>query len=93
MIRVLTRSVAAILAAALLSYPMDWLVWRVRVAAGNGMGTVAVSRFTVASLKGNKEEYYPEGDAIVDCSRSFYPQSGAGACWWIRRHPQIIERY
>lgn len=79
--------------AALLSYPVDWAIWRVRVAAGGGMDTVTVTRFTVAELKGNKEEYYPEGSESVDCSRSLYPQGGAGACWWMRRHPEIIERY
>jgi hypothetical protein len=81
------------LLAALVSYPLDWAVWRVRVALGGGMDTVQVRRFTVASLKGNKEEYYPEGKDVVDCSRSVYPEAGAGACWWMRRHPEVIERY
>ncbi|HVG26576.1 MAG TPA: hypothetical protein VM865_03135 [Acidobacteriaceae bacterium] len=60
-IHVVVRTFAGLCAAALLVYPADWMVWRLRVAAGGGMGSVRVSQFTVAELKGNKEMYYPEG--------------------------------
>jgi hypothetical protein len=56
------------------------------------MGTAQVSRFVVAPLKGNKEEYYFDGTAMVDCSRSLFPQAGSGACWWVKRHPVVYER-
>ncbi|HEX4156402.1 MAG TPA: hypothetical protein VHY48_12385 [Acidobacteriaceae bacterium] len=56
-IRVVVRTLLAVGAAALLVYPADWAVWRLRVALGGGMGTVEVSHFTVAELKGNKEDY------------------------------------
>jgi len=92
-IRVLVRGVMALLVAGLLAYPLDWAVWRIRVAAGGGMGSVDVSHFTVASLKGNKEEYYPDGTTTVDCSKSLFPEAGSGACWWLARHPQVIERF
>jgi hypothetical protein len=92
-IRIVVRTVQAVIFAALLVYPADWAVWRVRVLFGGGMGTVQVSRVTVAELKGNKEEYYPDGTDTVACSRSLLPQTGAGACWWMRRHPEIVERY
>lgn len=92
-IRWLVRGCIAVFGAALLLYPADWAVWRVRVAFGGGMGTVQVSRLTVAELKGNKEEYYPDGTDTVDCTRSIFPQAGDSACWWLRRHPEVIERY
>jgi hypothetical protein len=92
-IRLLVRAAAAVFIAALLVYPLDWAVWRVRVAFGGGMDAVQVSRFTVAEEKGNKEEYYPEGTDTLSCSRSIFPQGGSGACWWMRRHPDVIERY
>ena len=87
------RLLGALVAAAVLLYPADWAVWRIRVALGGGMGTVHVAHFTVAELKGNKEEYYPEGTAVVECSRSLFPQGGQQACWWLERHATAIERY
>lgn len=82
---------AAVIAAAAL-YAGDWVVWRVRVAMGTGMGRTHVSRIQVAALKGNKEEYYWDGEADVDCSRSLFPEAGAGACWWLERHKTVFER-
>lgn len=75
-----------------LLYLGDWIVWRARVAMGGGMGTVAVSRIEVASMKGNKEEYYWDGTTDVDCSRSIFPQAGSGACWWLARHKVVFDR-
>lgn len=73
-------------------YLGDLAVWGVRVKMGGGMGKVVVSRFVVAPLKGNKEEYYFDGTAEVDCSRSIFPQAGSGACWWVERHRVVYER-
>jgi len=92
-VRMLVRAVVALLVLGLAAYPVDWAVWRLRMAAGHGMGQVQVSRFTVAELKGGKESYYFDGTAMADCSRSLFPEAGSGACWWMARHPEIIERY
>ena len=92
-IRWLVRVAVAIFAVALLIYPADWLVWKAQTLFGGGIASVPVDRFTVAELKGNKEEYYPEGAGTAACSRSLFPQGGNSACWWLRRHPQIINRY
>jgi hypothetical protein len=89
----IVRGAVAIFAIALLIYPADWLVWKVQTLFGAGMGSVQVSHVTIAELKGNKEEYYPDGSDTAACSRSLFPQGGNSACWWLRRHPQIVERY
>jgi hypothetical protein len=90
--RILTRAVVGLLLMMALVYAGDWAVWRVRVARGGGMGTVVVSRFVVAPLKGNKEEYYFDGTAALDCSRSLFQQAGSGACWWMERHREVYVR-
>jgi hypothetical protein len=90
--RIVIRTLVGLLVMAVLVYLGDWAVWRVRVAMGGGMGTAQVSRFVVAPLKGNKEEYYFDGMAVVDCSRSLFPQAGSGACWWVERHRVVYER-
>jgi hypothetical protein len=90
--RILGRLLLLLLIAAAALFAGDWAVWRIRVARGGGMGQLQVSRIQVAPLKGNKEEYYSDGAAEVDCSRSIFPQAGAGACWWLARHNVIFER-
>jgi hypothetical protein len=92
-VRWLVRVVLGALLLAAVAYPVDWAVWRVRVARGGGMGSVQVDRFTVAELKGGKEDYYPDGTDTVPCSRSLYPQGGNGVCWWVERHREVLERY
>jgi hypothetical protein len=52
-----------------------------------------VSHFTAAELKGGKETYYFDGTSAVNCSESLFPEAGSGACWWLARHPQVIDRY
>ena len=90
--RILIRALVGMVVAVALVCLGDWGVWRVRVGRGGGMGKVMVSRFVVAPLKGNKEEYYPDGRAEVDCSRSLFPQAGSGACWWVERHRVVFDR-
>jgi hypothetical protein len=92
-VRVVVRGVAGALLLAAIAYPVDWAVWRLRVARGGGMGSVEVNLFTVAELKGDKEDYYPDGTAVVACSRSLYPQGGYGVCWWVERHREVLEHY
>jgi hypothetical protein len=75
-----------------LVYIGDWAVWRIRVAAGGGVGHVTVGLLQVASLKGSKEEYYSDGTKVVDCSQSLFPQTGAGPCWWVEGHRTVYER-
>jgi hypothetical protein len=90
----IVRSIQALLIAALLIYPADWMIWKAQTLLGGGIGSVQVSHVTIADLKGNKEAYYPdEGLETVPCSRSLFPQGGSSACWWLRRHPEIVEHY
>lgn len=90
--RILGRVLVGIIGVLSVLYVGDWAVWRARVAMGGGMGKVMVTSILVTQLKGNKEEYDWDGTANVDCSKSIFPQAGAGACWWLRRHNAIYER-
>ena len=90
--RLLLRIAVGLVALAVAIYLGDWAVWKVKVAHGNGTGSLTVSRFVVAPLKGGKEEYYFDGSADVVCSRSLFPQGGSEACWWLQRNPVIYDR-
>jgi hypothetical protein len=92
MSRMLGRAAVGLIATLAVLYLGDWAIWRARLARGDGMGKVSVSRIEVAPLKGNKEEYYWDGTADVDCSRSIFPQAGSGACWWLARHEFVFDR-
>ena len=89
----IVRSVVALFVIALLIYPADWIVWEVQSLFGKGTSSVEVFYATAAELKGNKEEYYSDGARTVPCSHSLFPQGGYSACWWLRRHPQVLDRY
>jgi len=92
-IRLLVRTAGVVLVIALLIYPADWALWRLRVAFGGGMDSVQVTQFTVAELKGNKEDYYPDGTAQMPCSRSLFGQGGHPSCWKLRKNATVIERF
>jgi hypothetical protein len=92
-VRMLAKGLAGLLVLAAVAYPVDWAIWRARVAGGGGMGSFSVNLTTVAELKGNKEDYYASGTATVSCSRSLYPQGGYDPCWWVQRHREVVEKY
>jgi hypothetical protein len=91
--KMLLRAIGVVLLIAALLYPLDFVVWRVRVARGGGMGSVNVDMYTVADLKGGKEDYYPQGTVTLPCSKSIYPQEGNNPCWWVERHREVVEHY
>jgi len=96
-VQMLAKAVAALVLLAALTYPVDFAIWRTRLALSHdgrgGMGSVQVNQVTAAELKGNKEEYYFDGTAMLDCSKSLFPQGGVNACWWQERHRDAITRY
>ena len=83
----------ALLAALLLAYPLDWCIWQLRMLRGQGLGSVDVTQTTAATLKGNHFEVYSQQVTTVNCSRSLLPEAGAGPCWWLRRHTQLVTQY
>ena len=97
MLRILIRTASGLLLATLLFCVADYAAWRVRSAHGNGADSVVISRVSVATLKGNKEEYYFDGTDILPCTRSLLPPPTAAGwgtpCWWMRRHRQVVTHY
>ncbi len=91
--KMLARAVGAVLIAAAVLYLLDFAVWRVRVARGGGMGSVIVDLYTVADLKGGKEDYYANGTVSMPCAKSIYPQAGNNPCWWVQRHREVVRHY
>lgn len=90
--RHLLKTASWVLVTVVILYVVDFLQWKVRDLRGTGTGSLDITRFVVAPLKGGKEEYYPDGTEAVACSRSLFPQTGAGACWWLARHQVSFDR-
>ena len=86
-------AIGGVLLAAALLYLLDFAVWKTRVARGGGMGSVVVDLYTVADLKGGKEDYYANGTVSMPCSKSIYPQAGNRPCWWAQRHREVVQHY
>ncbi len=93
----LAKAVGCLLLITALAYPVDFAIWRTRLALSHdgrgGMGSVQVNRVVTAELKGNKEDYYFDGTEMVDCSKSLFPQGGVNACWWQERHHDAVVTY
>ena len=87
------RGIGIVLLIAAILYPLDWAIWRVRVARGGGMGSVMVRMYTAAGMKGGKLDYFPNGTVAEPCRRSLYPQEGNNPCWWVERHREVVSRY
>lgn len=81
----------AILLLAILAYAVDYAVWRVRVARGTGMATIALDQYLSTALKGNKDEYDYLGAVQQPCAVALAPHGGAKPCWWLRRHTSQWE--
>ncbi len=86
--RLLRTTALALVAAAALTWPADYAVWRLR---GAPAASVEVTRFVVAPLKGSKEEYYPDGTVTVPCAQSLLPQDDT-PCWYLQRHRVQYDR-
>lgn len=97
MVRIFLRLCGGLLLAALLLYLADFAWWHVQLVKGHGVDVMQVSRVSVATLKGGKEEYYSEGSDDVTCTRSLFPPLTADGfaipCWWLSRHRQRETRY
>ena len=72
-----------LLAAAVVTYAGDWLLFSLR---GSITSKVTVSHFLSAPLKNNKQELDYLGSEEVPCSVSLFPQGGHTPCWYLRRH-------
>jgi hypothetical protein len=86
--RWLLRVLVAVAAISLVAYAADWAVYHLR---GSPQSTVAVSRFMVIPLKGQKTEYDFLGTASVSCVVALFPHGGEDPCWHLKRNPNQWE--
>jgi hypothetical protein len=84
----LLRGLIGFAAFSLVAFAVDWTVFALR---GSPHSTVAVSRFMIVPLKGQKTEYDYLGTANVSCAVALFPQDGQDPCWHLKRNPNQWE--
>jgi hypothetical protein len=83
------RVLVAIAALSLVTYAVDWMVYKLR---GSPESVVAVSQFMEIPLKSGVPEYDYLGTANVPCAVALFPHGGKDPCWNLRRNPNQWEK-
>jgi hypothetical protein len=85
--RFLVRSIAAVVLFAALTFVVDYVVLRVRIATNRQpFGTVTVHPYYAVPEKGNKTEYMLGDQTDQQCVHSLFPHMGDSPCWYLSRH-------
>ena len=91
--RILGSIMAVLIAAGALSYGLDYLWWRYKVASGhNAYGTVTVQFYYAIQEKNGKTEYDFRPPQQETCVSSLFPHAGYSPCWYDRKHTQKAIR-
>ena len=87
--RMFFAAVLGVVAAVALVFVVDFLIFRIRVAANwNPYGSVVVDHYYAVGEKSGKTEYIFDPPQAQPCSHSLFPQSGYQPCWYLSRHPE-----
>jgi hypothetical protein len=82
-----------LIAASVLFYGGDYLVWRYKVATGHSPnGTVTVQFYYAIEEKNGKTEYDYQPPQQDTCVNSFFPHAGYSPCWYERKHTEKAIR-
>lgn len=87
--RMFFAAVLALAAAVALAFVVDFVIFRIRVAANwNAYGSVTVDHYYAVSQKSGKTVFMFDPPQAQPCSHSLFPQSGYQPCWYLSRHPE-----
>lgn len=81
---------AVVIVAGLLAvgYGLDYVVFRIRVAANrNAYGSVMVNHYTAVLQKNGKTTLTFDPPQPWTCVNAFFPHAGSFPCWYLSRHP------
>ena len=91
--KIAALSLTALVAASLLFYEGDYVVWRYKVATGHSpYGTITVQFYYAIEEKNGKTEYDYQPPQPDTCVNSFFPHAGYSPCWYERRHTEKAIR-
>lgn len=77
-----------VLAAAILAFGLDFIVFRIRVATNrNPYGSVTVNHYYAVLLKNGKTQFIFDPPQPEACVHALFPHAGSMPCWYLSRHP------
>lgn len=78
-----------LLGTAVLSYAVDFAVFRARVAGNRDpYGSVVVNRYYAVAQKNGKTQFIFEPPTPESCVNALFPHAGMQPCWYLTRHPE-----
>jgi hypothetical protein len=87
--RIFRASLLSLLGLAILTYGVDFIVFRIRAAMNrNAYGSVTVSHYYAVQQKNGKTEFIFEPPQDETCVNALFPHSGSPPCWYLTRHPE-----
>jgi len=87
--RVLLGILLFTLSTAILTFVVDSVLFRVRIAANrNPYGSVVVSHYYAILQKNGKTQFIFDPPAPETCVHALLPHSGMQPCWYLSRHPE-----
>ena len=79
----------AIAGLAVLTFVVDYAVFRVRVAANwNPYGSVTVDHYYAVAQKSGKTQFIFDPPQAQTCVHALFPHAGSLPCWYLVRHPE-----
>jgi hypothetical protein len=86
--RIFFRAVIAVVGTALLSFGLDFGVFRIRVAANwSAYGSVTVNHYTAVLQKNGKTTMTFDPPRDWTCVNALFPHAGYFPCWYLGRNP------
>jgi hypothetical protein len=87
--RIFLGMVLFILGTAILTFGIDFGLFRLRVASNREpYGSVVVSHYYAVLQKNGKTQFIFDPPAPQTCVNALYPHGGMQPCWYLRRHPE-----
>jgi hypothetical protein len=78
-----------VLGTAILSFGVDYAVFRIRVASNrNPYGSVVVSHYYAVLQKNGKTQFIFDPPQAETCVNALFPHAGSPPCWYLSRHPE-----
>jgi hypothetical protein len=87
--RIFLRTILILISAVALTFVIDFVIFRVRVAANwNPYGAVTVDRYFAVHEKSGKTEFMFQPPQTQTCVNALFPHEGLSPCWYLSRHPE-----
>ena len=87
--RFVAFTILSVLVLTLISYEIDFVVFRYRVAANRqAYGQVVVTSYDAVLQKNGKTEFLFNPPQAQTCVNTLFPRAGYLPCWYLQRHTE-----